>query len=286
MSRTRILILALALFAGLGAIVLVMNMQRAAQEAAPVAAAAPAREMVKVLVINRDLQIGEVAKAGDVSFVEWPKDAVSPNFITEEMDPKGTETFLGSIARVAVNKGEPVTLARMVKPGDKSFLAAILRPGFRAVALPVSGETAAGGFILPGDTVDVMLTRKIEATSGTATISRVESQVLLENVRVLAVDQAFAPPKPAEDGKPTEPVTPKIMTLELSPGDSEILAQADTLGDISLALRSLDNERNEATGTQARPGRILRQNVAAPEISEPTVRVHSYGTATDRQIQQ
>jgi pilus assembly protein CpaB len=281
MSRTRLILLAVALFAGIAALLMFLNLQRATPADQAAVAAAPAVETVQVLVVNRDLAAGEVVKAGDVIFTTWPKDAINPNFITEEADPQGPQTFTGAVARVAVNKGEPVTIARLVKPGDKSFLAAIMRPGFRAVALPASAATAAGGFILPGDSVDVLLVREIEVTVGQSTTKRVESQTILEDVRVLAVDQTY---RPAGEEEEQTPSAPEVMTLELAPRDAEMLATAGKLGTVQLALRSLNSEENQAMGTQARPGRIMRQNVAAPDLEPTTVRITAYGNVTERTV--
>jgi pilus assembly protein CpaB len=141
------------------------------------------------------------------------------------------------VARSPFIAGEPIREPKLVKTNGSGFMAAVLPSGMRAVSTEISPETGAGGFILPNDRVDVLLSKREKSTSGSDYVS---SQVILANIRVLAIDQA-----PREkDGQNS--VVGKTATLELKPAQAETLARARQTGTISLALRSLVDAKTVA----------------------------------------
>ena len=167
----------------------------------------------------------------------------------------------GAVVRETILKGEPVTERKLVRAGQSGYLAVVLQPGMRAMAVPVSVETAAGGFILPGDRVDVLLSRQVQGGSGEVH----RSDTVLQNVKILAIDQTTKAP---EDG--TAAVVGAVATLEVGQTDAEVLAQADASGDLSLVLRSYADVGGPS-GRTARP--LLTAEVG-------TVRVWRDGQAT------
>src|SRR5665213_1085967 len=183
---------------------------------------------VDVLVAKSDIGLGQSVKPEDLQWQTWPAATASSNFIRRSEHPDATNQIVGSIARSPFIAGEPIREPKLVKANGSGFMAAILPTGMRAVSTEISPETGAGGFILPNDRVDVLLTKREK--SGDHDI--VTSEIILGNIRVLAIDQA-----PREkDGQNS--VVGKTATLELKPGQAEILARAHQTGTISLALRS------------------------------------------------
>ena len=182
-------------------------------------------QTVDVLVAKSDIGLGQTVTAEALQWQTWPAATASASFIRRNDRPDATTQVAGSIARQPFIAGEPIREPKLVKANGSGFMAAILPTGMRAVSTEISAETGAGGFILPNDRVDVMLSKREKDT--------VSSQVILANVRVLAIDQA---PKEKEG---QNAVLGKTATLELSPGDAEILARARQSGTLSLALRSI-----------------------------------------------
>jgi pilus assembly protein CpaB len=194
---------------------------------------------------------------------------VHASFLTQAAAPKSLEEFTGAVARADILAGEPITAQRLVRPGDQGFLAALLTPGFRAVALPISRETAASGFIMPNDRVDVLLAREIESDRGEG---RVASSIILENIRVLSIGEALraAAAEPAVlDGS--------TATLELSPRDAETLAMAQKMGEVRLALRSLDGDAPVMSSRRA--GALALDQGAGRDAGG--VRVHAFGAVKE-----
>lgn len=224
MNVTRIAILAVALLAGAGAFFLMMGNRPEVAQAVQIVE--PAREnTLRVLVADRDFQRGERLGVDGVKWVNWPEKALSPAFITEA-GGANPEELADAVARSMIVKGEPIIEAKIVRAGSSGLMAAILAPGMRAVTQRVSPETASGGFILPGDRVDVLYT---ETNRGPGAKTR----TIFENVRVLAINTNYseAPESPVMEG-----VT---ATLEFSPEDAEAFITARSSGAISLVLRSV-----------------------------------------------
>jgi len=193
-----------------------------------VVTAAPVENVVQVLVAKRDLHVGTILTPEDTEWRAWPKKGLSDAFFIEKKDTQ--EATLGQVVRAPLTKAEPLTRSSLVRQGERGFLAAILSPGMRAVTVKLSPTSGIGGFVFPGDRVDVLLTHTIE-------ISRAEkyqvAETVFQNVRVLAVDQ-----KSASDDKVK---ISKTATLEVTPKMAEKVAMFSNIGALSLSLRSLAN---------------------------------------------
>ena len=183
-------------------------------------------QTVDVLVAKSDIGLGQTVTADALQWQTWPAATASNSFIRRNDRPDATTQVAGSIARAPFIAGEPIREPKLVKANGSGFMAAILPSGMRAVSTEISAENGAGGFILPNDRVDVMLSKRDKDNI-------VTSQVILANVRVLAIDQA---PKEKEG---QNAVVGKTATLELTLGEAEILARARQSGTLSLALRSM-----------------------------------------------
>jgi pilus assembly protein CpaB len=227
MNSARIMVLAIAIVAGGIAAWLASG-----SDPAPVVVQAPAQlDTVDVLVAKKDIGLGETIKPEDVQWQTWPAANISPSFIKRSERGNAVADLTGSIARSPFFAGEPVRDAKLVKGNGSGFMAAILPSGMRAISTEISAETGAGGFILPNDRVDVILTRRERATGSAP--ETINSEIILGNIRVLAIDQTVQ----ETNGQKT--VTGKTATLELRPEQAEMLARARQSGTLSLALRSL-----------------------------------------------
>jgi pilus assembly protein CpaB len=235
MKLARVAVLGIALGAGLIAAMLALNLSRPA----PVAPGEPVQkaeaDTVKVLVAAKDLPMGSTISADKVEWREWPKASVSERFIQRtpgDADPLAKVT--GAIARATLYQGEPINDAKLIR-SDRGFMSAILPEGKRAVGIKIAADTSAGGFILPNDRVDVIMTRKNEQTAGNGGNDFL-TETILNNVRVLAIDQTI------EDKGNGETVVGQTATLELSPQQAQILTVAQQMSDrLTLALRSLSD---------------------------------------------
>ncbi|WP_375284908.1 Flp pilus assembly protein CpaB [Marinicauda pacifica] len=257
MNIARILILALAGLAAVAAAIFVRGAMQPTSTPAPARVEAPAQApTAHVLASRSGLEIGQRVDASTLYWQPWPEEAMSPGYITQSARPAAIEEFSGAVARAPMAQGEPVTERKLVQPGDAGFMAVVLSPGMRAVAVPISASSGAGGFILPNDRVDVIIT--------TDANGRMASRTAIENVRVLAIDQSYSD---SEDGV----VLGSTATLELAPRQAEALALGVAEGDVSLALRSIADagEGNEldTTDTTSEP---------APR-RDTMVRVFRYG---------
>jgi pilus assembly protein CpaB len=255
MSPVRIVILAVAAVAAIGLALLVRNMTMAKTVRPMVVAAAPQKPMARVLVASRDLQVGTRLKDEDMAWQGWPADALNPSFITDGGPPAPPTTgataaagaaaaaandlitnggpamqaLRGSVVRDALVKGEPIVKGKIVVAGEGGFMSVVLKPGMRAMAMPVNAETGAGGFIQPGDRVDLISAHQ---DSGSKTGSGFVSQIVVSNVRVLAVDQTT---DPAKNGKF---IVGSTVTLEIPADATQMVAEARSRGGMALALRS------------------------------------------------
>ncbi len=189
-------------------------------------------QTVDVLVAKNDIGLGQSVTADDVQWQTWPAATASKNFMRRNERPEAIKDVLGSIARAPFIAGEPIREPKLVKPNGSGFMAAMLPTGMRAVSTEISPETGAGGFILPNDRVDVILSKR-EKNPDKSGPDLINAEIILTNIRVLAIDQA---PK-EKDGQNS--VVGKTATLELKPDQAEILARARQSGTLSLALRSI-----------------------------------------------
>ena len=192
----------------------------------------------KVLVAQRALPVGTIITADSVSFQLWPKEMVQDAyFIDGEAD---MNKLLGTVVRYPITAGQPVTQGALVAPGDRGFLAAALGAGMRAVTIPVSAKTGVGGFVFPGDHVDLMLTQSVNGEGGGAPLKATET--VLRNLRVLATDQSTD--SEVVNGK-TVVHKSNNVTLEVTPRIAEKIQVSQTIGTLSLALRSLADNQAE-----------------------------------------
>jgi pilus assembly protein CpaB len=230
MKVARLVVLTVAIAAGGVAAMLAGRTEKPVEvKVAPV----PRMATVDVLVAKSDIPMGQTISPGDVRWQEWPAEAATGNFIRKTDRPSAIENLAGSIARAPFVNGEPIREAKLVNAKGSGFMAAILPSGMRAVSTQISPETGAGGFILPNDHVDVILTRRDRDADKTAGGDSHNSETILTNVRVLAIDQNVQ----EKDGQKV--VVGKTATLELTPNQAETLAASQQLGTLSLALRSI-----------------------------------------------
>jgi pilus assembly protein CpaB len=237
MKTARIIVLGIALSAGGVAAWLASGSDSSKPVAEPVAQL----PTVDVLIAKSDIGLGQTVKPDDMAWQTWPAATASNSFIKRSDRPDAQTQIAGSIARDPVIAGEPIREQKLVKSNGSGFMAAILPSGARAVSTEVSPETGAGGFILPNDRVDVILSRREKHPENPAVPEIIVSEVILSNIRVLAIDQA---PK-EKDGQTN--LVGKTATLELKPAQAETLARARQMGILTLALRSItDAKREEA----------------------------------------
>ena len=229
MKTARIIVLIIALGAGGIAAYLASGSDNKSVSAAPVAQL----QTVDVLVAKSDIGLGQTVAPENLQWQTWPAATASNNFIRRNDRPDATTQIAGSIARSPFIAGEPIREPKLVRANGSGFMAAILPTGMRAVSTEISAETGAGGFILPNDRVDVLLSKREKNASRPGAPDVINSEIILPNVRVLAIDQA---PK-EKDGQNS--VVGKTVTLELKPEQAETLARARQTGTLALALRSI-----------------------------------------------
>src|SRR6202165_3963540 len=241
MNTARIVVLTIALGAGGVAAYLASGSDKK-PPAEPVAQL----QTVDVLVAKSDIGLGQTVTAEALQWQTWPAATASNSFIRRNERPDATTQIAGSIARAPFIAGEPIRDPKLVKANGSGFMAAILPTGMRAISTEISPETGAGGFILPNDRVDVILSKRDKNPDRNGPADIVVSEIILANVRVLAIDQA---PK-EKDGQ--NAVVGKTVTLELKPEQAETLARARQTGTLALALRSItDINVVEDTSDQA-----------------------------------
>jgi pilus assembly protein CpaB len=229
MNTQRLIVLGLALVAAAGAAFLVRGMIGGGTPSVQ-AKAAPAIAMSEVLVANTNLTPGQALSTEQVRWEKWPTGSVDPSFITHEAVGSEDVAVKGTVVRAPILQGQPITSTSIVHGDASGFMAATLTEGMRAVSITISADSSAGGFILPNDRVDVIVTRKPEGNA-----SRGFAKTILSNVRVLAVDQTF------RQDKDTRTVVGKTATIEVTPEQAETIAAAGISGQLSLSLRPLSD---------------------------------------------
>jgi len=227
MNPQRIIVLGFALVAAGGAAFLVRGMLGGGT---PVVQAKPAPTiaMGEVLVASTNLSPGQALSADQVRWEKWPASTIDPSFIKHDASVSEEQLIKGTVVRAVILPGQPITQNAIVHGDASGFMAATLSEGMRAVSIPISTDSGAGGFILPNDRVDVILTRKSDGARGSA-------KTILSNLRVLAVDQTFKQEKDART------VVGKTATVEVSPEQAEALSAAGISGSLSLSLRPLSD---------------------------------------------
>jgi len=242
MKPIQLILIAVALVAALGAGLLMMNLSSPPPQV--VQAAAPTTPTVQVLVASEDIQMGNALKAERLSWQEWPESGVRESFITQATAPEAIQEYAPTIARASFFAGEPIREEKIVR-SDSGYLSAILPAGKRAVAIRVTADSSAGGFILPNDHVDVVMAYKKEGGSSSGGQEEWITETILQNVRVLAIDQVIAD----QDGEKSK--VGDTATLELTPEQVEILAVSNGIANnrLTLALRSVeDSASDESAG--------------------------------------
>jgi pilus assembly protein CpaB len=171
--------------------------------------------------------------------------------------------LMGAIVRSPILAHEPVTNAKLVRGGSGSFMSVVLSPGMRAIAIPISSGSAAAGFILPGDRVDIMQAMRSEGGDGGVQGGYV-AQTLLQNIKVLAIDQSSAPPKNGGQAQ-----LGQTATLEVRPQEAEILAIAKARGDMTLTLRSYADVNASTNNAGGKTVQIIRNGQATETMVRP-----------------
>lgn len=184
-------------------------------------------DTVEVLVAAEELATGTFLTLDHFTWTAFPADTLPEAYYTRA--ELGEDGLNGAVLRRAITIGEPLTEGRVVRPGDRGFLAAVLKPGLRAVSVPVDATTGIAGFVFPGDRVDLLLTHEIKLSDK---VKRLATETLLQDIRVLAMDQR-------SDDIEGAPTLAKTATLEVSSKQAEVIAVALRMGRLSLALRSL-----------------------------------------------
>lgn len=230
MDRRRLIVIGFAAFAAIAAIFLMRALLGGGTQKVA-AAPSPQMETVKVLVATSALQPGTKVTPDLVRWQDWPKPSVDPSFLTEQLVPDIAKYAEKSVVRAPLVAGEPLTATKVVQADTASFMSATLTPGMRAVSVSISAETGASGFILPNDRVDVIKTDVVSESP-----RRYRASTILENVRVLSIDQT------AKETKDQNAIVGKTATLELSVDQAQTVARAAASGSLSLALRALASQ--------------------------------------------
>ncbi len=257
MKRARVTVLVIAFTAALGAAWIAKRIVSGPREVQEIEKTVGA---VDVLVAANDINLGDSVHASDLKWQQWPAEGVTSGLISKANDPDAENEFSGAVARAPIVAGEPITGQKLIKVSEGGVMAAILPSGMRAISTPIREETSAGGFILPNDRVDVILSRRVQVGTKEDHVS----DTILRNVRVLAIGQSL-------ENKGGEKVASgKTATLELTPRQTEILALAQSLGDISLSLRSL---------ADATPGKV-EPTAKIGDSNSSSVKMLKYGVQT------
>ena len=263
MDRKKLVLLLGALIIAIGTALAARSMFAGA--AAPQAEAVPQKPVgPKVLVANRALPVGTIITADAIGFQQWPEELVQDAYF---IDGESEVTkLIGTVVRFPITAGEPVTQGSLVAPGDRGFLAAALGPGMRAVTVPVSAKTGVAGFVFPGDRVDLVLTQTVKGDGGEGLKA---SETILRNLRVLATDQSTESSSD-EQGR-TVVRAFRTVTLEVTPKIAEKVAVAQTIGTLSLSLRSIADNQGELERAIA-SGEVKIPDNATPEEEEKLLR--------------
>jgi pilus assembly protein CpaB len=262
MKTAQIAVLGLAIVAAGGAGVIAMNLT-APQQVQTNVPAAPQASLEQVLVASSDIAMGGEITS-QVAWTDWPSNAIQEGFIKKSAEPAALEDIIGSVVRSPILTGEPIRRAKLVGAGQ-SFMSSILPAGKRAIATQIAADTSAGGFILPNDFVDVIMTKRVTATADAPETFTTET--VLKNIRVLAIDQTIQ-----EDEEGRRVKVGETATLELSSEQAELLTVVQQMADrLTLVLRSIAdaNEVVDQTKTSSLLGgqkgavRMIKQGVVS-----------------------
>lgn len=230
-----IILVGFAFLAALGTVYFARNWLEAQRAALNQAPPPPAPVHNEILVAKRNLPAGTLIKPDHLGWQAWPEAGMTDAYLKKET--RKIEDFTGAVVREGLRAGQPLTDGMVVKPGESGFLAAVLNPGMRAVSVSINPTTGISGFIFPGDRVDVIVTMTIADRKDNQIVNRA-SETVLENVRVLAVDQTT-------NDQENEPVLAKNVTLEVDQKQAEVITLVSELGKLSLSLRSIVREEQD-----------------------------------------
>jgi pilus assembly protein CpaB len=245
MSPRRLIFIVIALVAA-GATIFVGRAWLAVERGAHVEVQAtpePPKPSKMVLVAASDLHAGQFVRPEHLRWQAWPDEGISKNYVVS--GDHQLEDYVGAVVRTGIGEGEPVTDVRVVRPGDRGFLAAVLTPGNRAVTVPVTPSSGIAGFVFPGDRVDLIATLKLVNPDTKEKSENHASETVLTNLRVLALDQRA-------DDQSKEIAVAKTATLEVTPKQAEVIAVVSEVGKLSLSLRSLAHDENHLEDPQPR----------------------------------
>jgi pilus assembly protein CpaB len=228
MNRSRVIVLVAAVVAAGLAALLVRSLLGGGTETSKAAIPQPQIAMVDVMVAASDIPAGTALSPESARWQAWPKSNVGDTLITRQMAPDLVAAIKGTVARTPLLAGQPITTTNIVHSDATGFMAAQLSPGMRAVSIRISAESGAGGFILPNDRVDILMTHQISDNPRTF-----ETKAILRDVRVLAIGQKDTP------AKDERTVLGGTATLELTPRQADGVQRAAAAGDLTLALRAL-----------------------------------------------
>jgi pilus assembly protein CpaB len=245
MRLRAILFAGLAIVIAFGTVQLARNWLSKERSALEAQAKVPAKPIAYVMVAAKDLPTGSFLRPADLRWQAWPDDQVDQHYLVKEKSKP--EDLSGAVVRLKISAGEPVTAQRVIKPGDRGFLAAVLSPGTRAISVPVTSTSGVAGLVFPGDRVDLILSHQIKTEHDPNAAPRTASETVLSDIRVLAVDQTT-------NDQDNKPVLAKTVTFEVTPKQAEAIEVASDLGKLSLSLRSLAHEGNEGEATMASIG--------------------------------
>jgi pilus assembly protein CpaB len=242
-ARTLILFL-IAIMLAVGTAILVRSwLAQRATEATAAPMPPPALPQKSVLVARGPIARGQILKPADLVWQPWPEAGIDRAYIQSGTKP--IDALAGWVAREPFVPGEPITEAKIVAPGSRGFLAAVLRSGMRAVSVPVTPTSGISGFVSPGDQVDMLVSETLPSSdSNSNALQRKGAETVLQDLRVLAVDQKL-------DSKAGEAVVAQRVTLEVTPKQAEEIAVASEMGKLSLSLRSLVAAPGEETGADS-----------------------------------
>ena len=197
-------------------------------------------ETAMILVAPTPIQPGDTITIDKLAWKEWPLLSINPQYITKE-DKVDLKVLDGAVARYPILEGEPIIMSNVIKTDGKSILAAVIRPGMRAVSVPYTKIVNAPALIAPGDLIDVVIPQKSSKQVVNANSENFVGQTIIRGVRVLAVDETI---EKSSSGKDLS--TPKTLTLEVTPQQAELLAVAIPKDAIVISMRSVFGSQNSS----------------------------------------
>lgn len=252
LTPSRVILIAVALIAGGVAAYLAATLQPPPPPPAEVVREVVSMPTTRVLVASKPILVGERVSASALEWTEWPEAALRPEFITDAAQPGAATDMTGAVARAEITAGEPILPGKLVH-ADGSYLAGMLGAGMRGVSVPVTAESASGGFIAPNDRVDVISTR-VNATGQ-------YTETILRNVRVLALNKKLAK-ESEEDGEADRSAAAfsgkALATLELSEKQAELVVNALAAGQLTLVIRAITDTEDAATAEQRAANQVIR----------------------------